>query len=148
MCFPLIVARKANISPEKYASIDVNLSRLELILDYATHCDPKLQSTNPRHLKEFLSHFSSQTAFGVQAAHGFLRQIKEDVFVESIAKKIRDETTPPTIVANPPCPMEDRLVNYRVCLADSKLDSSSAKKDVLCDWDFDHLGLLNARCWP
>lgn len=132
---------KANIDPVHYHWLSSSIGRLTVLRYYIETWEnyPDRQQSMLAREEEFIRNLSSRTWNSLNLARRFRQQFEENVF----AKQIRDalekgsfyvEVTPTTE------PRANQPVNLEVLFDYGTFNTSSAKKEFSCTWEFPVVG--------
>jgi hypothetical protein len=132
---------KSNIHPVHYHWLSSSIERLFVLRHYihAWENADQEQQVKIRELEEhFIKYLKSRTWNALFHARQLRIEIQEDIFVAAIDKALSEEAASISIIPAQPHP--NQLVRMSVQLNSKDLNTSTAKQEFTCVWDFGSIG--------
>lgn len=131
--------KSPNIPPDLFSIVDVNLSVLAMLRDYALLYDgTQVQSMREKltaNEGELLKLLSLQSWASVRNGRRLLRQMKEGIYTSDVLEAIRNDGIFMDVMPQLLRPFEPARFSIRFLQPD--IDGSAARDEFQCEWSFD-----------
>jgi hypothetical protein len=128
-----------SVPPGSEARLDNALQKMELIADYVRRVENTTDETVRSRLKdplegELMDHLQSDSWQALKLARLLLREIADTVYPDDLRSALLNYEA--SIVMNPAVAYERAPLEFCVCFNDSRIDTSAARQEWSCHWDF------------
>jgi hypothetical protein len=133
-------APPAEVVPASYASVDIAVRKMQILVDYAIFAEGTTDPNTKQRLKErenkLVSYLNVESWEALQAARLLLQEMKDDVYPERLSVALTAIPIDASIEMEPATAYEEEPLEFRIRFADHFVDTSSARQELACTWNF------------
>jgi len=137
-------AGKTTFGPQDYFQLDTDSSKLRLIMKYLQihrgSTDPVFRQRLEAALEPLLGYLIPQSWEALASARLLVREMSEDVFREDLKRTLESPESQLSIVRDRSMIRANEPVEWWVSFRRKALNSSAAREEYTCVWDFEHDG--------